>query len=104
MSKISHGKEISEHYNGRRPRFNFTEMGIPIGAKLVLLDKEISAAVYVSSDRKVKTTDSDEETSLSQITQEILKLKNNKIHPTRHWSYEGKPLNAYYNETYSFGN
>jgi hypothetical protein len=94
-------KEASEQYQKRRPPLNFKEMGIPIGAKLVLTYDDISAEVYVSSDRKVKTVDSDEEKSLTRITQEILKLENS-IQPTRYWSYEGKSLNAYYNETYTF--
>ena len=96
-------KEASENYKKRRPPLNFTEMGIPIGAKLVLSYDEITAEVFVSSDRKVKTADSDEEKSLSQITREIFKLDYN-IQPTRYWSYEGKSLNAYYNETYTFVN
>jgi len=96
-------KEASESYKKRRPPLNFTEMGIPIGAKLVLSYDEITAEVFVSSDRKVKTADSDEEKSLSQITREIFKLDYN-IQPTRYWSYEGKSLNAYYNETYTFVN
>ena len=94
-------KEASEHYIKRRPPLNFTEMGIPLGAKLVLSYGEIPAEVYVSSDRKVKTADSDEEKSLSQITREILELDYN-IQPARYWSYEGKSLHAYYNETYTF--
>ena len=100
MSKVKHGKETSKHYKPKRPLFNFTEMGIPIGSKLTLLNEGISAEVYVSSGRKVKTVGSDEETYLSQITQEILDLKHNKIHPTRYWSYEEKSLNVYYDETY----
>ena len=102
MSKARHAKETSKLRKERRPRFNFTEMGIPIGAELVFLNEKKSVKVYVSSDRMVKTGDSDEETSLSQITREFLGMKYNKIHPTRYWSYEGKSLNAYYNETYGF--
>ena len=94
-------KEALEQYKKRRPPLNFDEMGIPVGAKLVLSYGEISAEVYVSSAKKVKTTDSDEEKSLSQITREILDLDYN-IQPTRYWSYNGKSLNAYYNETYTF--
>jgi hypothetical protein len=94
-------KEASEQYKKRRPPLNFTEMGIPIGAKLVFTYDEISAEVYVSSERKVKASDSDEEKSLSQLTREILELDYN-VQPTRYWSYEGKSLNAYYNETYTF--
>jgi len=94
-------KEASEQYKKRRPPLNFAEMGIPIGAKLVFSYGEISAEVYVSSDRKVKTADSDEELYLSQITREVLELDYN-VNPTRYWSYEGKSLNAIYNETYPF--
>ena len=96
-------KEASEHYKKRRPPLNFTEMGIPIGSKLDFSYGDITAEVYVSSDKKIKTADSDEEKSLTQITREILELDYN-VHPTRFWSYEGKSLNAYYNETYTFVN
>jgi hypothetical protein len=94
-------KEASEQYKKRRPPLNFDQMGIPIGARLVLTYGDISAEVYVSSERKVKTADSDEEKSLTRITQEILDL-DYSIQPTQYWSYEGKSLNAYYNETYPF--
>jgi hypothetical protein len=76
-------------------------MGIPIGAKLNFTYGDINAEVYVSSDRKVKTADGEEEKSLTQVTREILDLDYN-MQPTRYWSYEGKSLNAYYNETYTF--
>ena len=94
-------KEASEHYKKKRPPLNFTQMGIPIGAKLVFSYDEIAAEIYVSSDRKVKIADSDEEKFLSQVTREILELDYN-VNPTRYWNYEGKSLNAYYNETYTF--
>jgi hypothetical protein len=94
-------KEASEQYKKRRPPLNFVQMGIPIGARLVLTYGDISAEVYVSSERKVKTADSDEEKFLTRITQEILEL-DYPIQPTQYWSYEGKSLNAYYNETYAF--
>jgi len=68
---------------------------------LVFAYDDISAETYVSSDRKVKTAGSDEEKSLTQLTREILELDYN-IQPTRYWNYEGKSLNAYYNETYTF--
>jgi hypothetical protein len=94
-------KEASENYKKRRPPLNFVQMGIPIGAKLVLTYGDVTAEAYVFSDRKVKLSDSDEEKSLTQLTREILDLDYN-IQPTRYWSYEGKSLNAYYNETYTF--
>jgi hypothetical protein len=76
-------------------------MGIPIGAKLVFTYSDVVAEAYVCSDRKVKPSDSDEEKSLTQLTQELLDL-DYSIQPTRYWSYEGKSLNVYYNETYTF--
>jgi len=94
-------KEASENYIKRRPPLNFKEMGIPIGAKLVFSYDEETAEVFVSSDRKIRASESDEEKSLTRITKEILKIDYD-IQPTRYWSYEGKSLNAYYNETYTF--
>ena len=94
-------KEASEHYKKRRPPLNFAEMGIPIGAMLVFSYGDISAEVYVSSEKKVKTASGDEEKSMTRITREILGLDYN-VNPTRYWSYEGKALDAYYNETYTF--
>jgi len=94
-------KEASDHYKKKRPPLNFSEMGIPVGAKLVFTYGNESAEAYVSSDRKVKSAGSDEEISLTQLTREILEIDYN-IQPTRYWSYEGKSLNAYYNETYTF--
>jgi len=66
-------KEALENYKKSRPRLNFTEMGIPKGAKLVFSYGEINTEVYVASDRKVKTADSEEEKYLSQVTKEILR-------------------------------
>jgi|GEM_PF-1801996 len=104
-AQVNYEKYLNNNFKNeikkRRPPLNFSEMGIPIGAKLDFSYDEKSAEVFVSSDRKVKTADSDEEKSLTQITREILELDYN-VHPTRYWSYEGKSLNAYYNETYTF--
>jgi len=103
MSKAKHDKKTSEYEEGRRPRFNFNEMGIPIGAKLVSNKEGMSTEIYVLSDRKVKTADSDEEISLCQATREILKVKY-KIRPCRYWKYEGKVLSDYYNKAYPLRN
>jgi len=50
---------------------------VPIGVKLVFTYGETSVEVFVSSDRKVKTADSDEEKSLTQVTREILDIDYN---------------------------
>ena len=95
-------KDASKSYKKKRPPLNFTEMGIPIGARLVFAYENISSAeVCVSSDRKVKGT-GEEEMSLSKVTQKILNRDYSSVNPTRYWLYEGKSLNDYYNETYTF--
>jgi hypothetical protein len=94
--------EASENYKKKRPPLNFTEMGIPIGAKLIFSYGDTAVEAFVSSDRRVKTSqDDEEEKSLTQLTREILNIDYN-IQPTRYWNYEGKSLNAYYNETYTY--
>jgi hypothetical protein len=94
-------KEASKNYIKKRPRLNFTQMGIPLGAKLIFTYGDIDAEAYVSSDKKVKIAEGGEEKSLTQLTREILNLDYD-VQPTRYWSYEGKSLNTYYNETYEF--
>jgi hypothetical protein len=94
-------KEASENYKKKRPPLNFIQMGIPIGAKLIFTYGDTDAEAYVFSDKKVRTTEGGEGKSLTQLTREILNLDYN-IQPTRYWSYEGKSLNDYYNETYEF--
>ena len=82
----------------RRPPLNFVEMGLPIGAKLLFLDSEDKTTeAVVSSDKKV--TFNGDEYTLTRLTRELLNL-DYSIQPIRHWSYEGKSLSEYYNETY----
>ena len=65
-------KEASENYKKRRPPLNYTEIGVPISTRLVFSYGVTLTELFVSSDRKVKTIDIDEEKSLSQVTREIL--------------------------------
>ncbi|MDR2480252.1 MAG: GIY-YIG nuclease family protein [Treponema sp.] len=82
----------------RRPPLNFFEMGIPIGSKLLFMDSEdASIEAAVLSEKKVSYNNT--EYSLTQLTRELLNIEYN-VQPTRHWSYAGRMLNEYYNDTY----
>jgi hypothetical protein len=94
-------KEASEKYKKRRPPINFTEMGIPIGSKITFIYGNITDEAIVSSDRRVKYKDENEERSLTQLTREILDIDYN-IQPTKYWEYNGKSLHNYYEETYTY--
>ncbi|MCC6123725.1 MAG: GIY-YIG nuclease family protein [Pirellulales bacterium] len=89
---VEAGKHLKKQ---RRPRLNFTEMGIEIGSILKFIEGEIE--VVVSSDKKIVFHQ--EEMSLTKATREILKLDFN-IQPTKYWIYNGVNLFDIYNNTY----
>jgi hypothetical protein len=91
-SDIEAGKRLKIQ---RRPRLNFTEMGIAIGSKLIFTEDGIE--VVVASDNKVIYHD--EQMSLTRATREILRLDYD-VQPTRYWTYNGKNLWNIYNDTY----
>lgn len=89
--EITAAKEYSE----RRPNLNFDEMGIPIGSTLSFRD---GGTVVVAGPRKVKL--GDEEISLSAATRELLGTPYN-VAPGPYWTFNGRPLQDIYEETYS---
>ena len=92
---VSQAEKDSAQKMKKRPNLNFTEMGIPIGAKLVLKDGETT--VEVVEDRKVSLNGI--LMSLTAATREVMKL-DYSIQPSPHWTYQGKSLRDYYEETY----
>jgi hypothetical protein len=89
-------REAGEAYaKKKRPRFNFSEMGIPVGSELVSVAN--GETVNVVNDRSVKFRGQD--TSLTYATRIIL---DNGYHvaPGAYWTYNGKKLRDIYNETY----
>lgn len=88
-------KEASEQYKARRPNMNFTEMGIPVGAKLHFSDGDFE--VEVVGDRKVKYAG--QEMYLASATKQILGISGS-IQGGRKWTYNGKSLIDIYEETY----
>ena len=80
-----------------RPKLNFEEMNIPIGATLVYVkDSEITVEV-VTPNRVLYDS---KKYSLSALTKDLLNLPY-YVAPTRYWTYEGKNLQKIYDETYT---
>lgn len=79
----------------RRPRINFSECGIPVGAVLVSVD-DPSQTVTVVDDRKVEYKDMI--TSLTAAAQQIKGRKGITNGP-HHFRYNGKLVCDIYNET-----
>ena len=88
-------KNATKQYH--RPKLNFEEMNISMGATLVFV-KDSDITVKVVSPNKVLYNL--EEYSLSALTKELLDLPY-YVKPTRYWIYEGKNLQAIYDETYT---
>jgi len=81
----------------KRPKFNFCEMGIPIGAFLEYVsDSQIKVKVIHSRQVKFKN----KVQFLSSLTARLLKAKRSRVNPKPYWKYEGRTLSVIYNETY----
>ena len=81
----------------KRPKFNFVEMGIPIGSKIIFYDPENPVEVEITAERRVKYNET--EYKLTALTSELLNINYN-VRPMHYWKYNGKLLTEYYNETY----
>lgn len=88
------------NYKKRRPQLNFEEMGIPVGAELVMNYNDQQYKAVVKTARTVNYNE--EEFYLSALTAQIMESKFNHVHPTPHWTFNGKVLSDIYDETYSF--
>ena len=88
-------REAGEVYAKKRPRFNFVEMGVPIGAQLININNEETAVVH--SERSVIFRG--EETSLTNATKIILEIPYS-VQPGPYWTYNGVRLRDIYNSTY----
>jgi len=82
----------------KRPKFNFVEMGIPIGSKIVFYDPENPVESEVIAERRVKYNEN--EYKLTALTSELLNINYN-VRPMHYWKYNDKLLTEYYNETYN---
>ncbi len=84
-----------EQLRQRRPKMNFEEMGIPVGAELRCIHD--GAVVTVTSAKKVRF--GDEEMSLTAATR-LVKQIEHSIQPGPHWTYNGRLLRDIYEDTY----
>lgn len=81
----------------KRPKMNFIEMGIPIGAELVFNNNGEIATVI--SEKSVRFRD--EETSLTNATRLALgEGYAYNVAPGPYWRYLGRKLRDIYNDTY----
>jgi hypothetical protein len=80
----------------RRPRFNFEQMQIPVGAMLINTHTGGSAEVIAVN----KVRFQGEEYALSALTKKLLNIPY-YVSPGAFWTYEGKLFADIYNETYS---
>ena len=89
-------REAGEEYaRKKRPRFNFAEMGIPIGSELICVSTGESASVV--DERRVVFRGN--MTLLTTATKEALET-NSQIAPGYYWTFNGRKLREIYNETY----
>lgn len=80
----------------RRPRFNFKEMGVPVGA--ILRSNYNDETCRVLDERKIVFRN--EEMSLTRATK--IKLENSyNVSPNPYWVFDGKKLSEIYDEVYS---
>jgi hypothetical protein len=82
----------------KRPKFNFVEMGIPIGSKIVFYDPDNPVEAEVIAERKVLYEGN--EYKLTVLTSELLNINYN-VRPMHYWKFNNKLLTEYYNETYN---
>ena len=85
----------AEQLKSKRPKMSFLEMGIPVGAQL--LSVHGSSIATVASAKKVIFNG--EELSLTAATRQVLGI-DYSVQPSPHWTYQGKLLKEFYEETY----
>ena len=89
---------VKSFKRARLPNYNFAEMGIPVGATLVLADKgEESITAIVAGEKKVVFQG--EEMGLTKATKLALDL-HYSVAPCPRWTCEGRNLGDIYRETY----
>lgn len=92
-SEIDAGKAYAQ----KRPKMNFIEMGIPIGAELIFNNNGEIATVV--SEKTVRFRD--EETSLTNATRLALgEGYAYHVAPGPYWRFNGRKLRDIYNDTY----
>jgi hypothetical protein len=89
-------REAVDRIHAKRPRLNFEDMGIPVGAKLMFRDNP-EIEVEVVDSRHVRYLD--DVSTLTPITMSILG-KSTAIQPTPYWIFKNRNLMDIYDDTY----
>lgn len=92
---IEERRSAEELKKKRRPRLNFEEMGIPVGATLQAVDSELTASVAGPH----RVIFEGEEMSLSEATKRARDV-DYKLPPGPFWYHGGRRLREIYEETY----
>lgn len=88
------GKELK---HSRRPRMDFSELGIPIGSVLVYVDGDHQATVCGPKTVRFQGT----ECSLTMATRKVKGLSENyALQPTPYWTFNGSTLKEIYDSVY----
>ena len=95
-SNVSQAEKDSGKKLKKRPRMNFSEMGIPPNSELVFKDGE--KRVNVKDERKVIYNN--EIMTLTSVTRIIMDL-DYSVQPSPYWTFEGRLLKDIYDEIYS---
>jgi hypothetical protein len=88
-------KSASNKLKKRRPKQNFVEMGLDIGAEIQLIP--FDATCVIESESKVRYEN--QVMSLTALTKQLLESER-PVRPAPHWTYEGRKLSSIYDETY----
>jgi len=91
-------KESIKNIIKKRPKFNFVEMDIPIGSKIVFYDPDNPVEAEVIAERRVKYNGI--EYSLTALSSELLNVNYN-VRPMHYWKFNNKLLTEIYNEIYN---
>ena len=82
----------------RRPSLNYLEMGIPVGSTLVF-EGDGQTTCTVVDGRNVEYQG--QITSISKLTSELRNTPGTPIRGPAHWSFNGRTLDAIYEDIYS---
>lgn len=91
-------KQASAAIKKQRPRLNFVEIGIPIGARLQFTRGDIE--IEVTGEYEVKYPGEDDPYPLTAITRPLLGLTYD-VQPSPYWKYNGRKVSDIYNEYHS---
>lgn len=89
--------EAGQAYARKRPNFNFTEMGIPVGSELYFNTDGETATVISEKLVRFRGTD----TSLTNATRMALgEGYAYNVAPGPYWTFNGRKIREIYNDTY----